>query len=213
MSFMINAADLARERGIDPKRFRAKLRQSGLSWHDHNDRWTVEHGSDRHHAIMAVLEGLTKGGAISVRETAIPARQAQVTTRDTSDECYIIDLCDSLLEQSAHRQHRFEFLRGDSGRELPVDAWYPELEIVIEYRERQHSETVAFFDRRQTVSGVGRGEQRRIYDQRRREILPKHSITLVELDFSEFPHKSNRRLIRTTDDKEIIAKRLAAFLK
>ncbi|WP_309751901.1 hypothetical protein [Novosphingobium sp.] len=45
---------------------------------------------------------------------------------------------------------------------LPVDAWYPELALVIEYRERQHSEAVKFFDQRETVSGVGRGEQRRI---------------------------------------------------
>ena len=51
-----------------------------------------------------------------------------------SDESYIIDICDQLLEQKAKRQHRFEFLRGDPGRNgrtarLPVDAYYEDSEV------------------------------------------------------------------------------------
>lgn len=118
------------------------------------------------------------------------------------DEHYIIDLCDHLLGMIALRQHRFEdFLRGDPDklgrcRRLPVDAYYPALRLVIEYRERQHTEAVAFMDRRDTVSGCKRGEQRRRYDARRRSELPLHGIRLIELDFSMFAYDGRKRLRR-----------------
>ncbi|MEQ1509865.1 MAG: hypothetical protein ABL909_05615 [Sphingopyxis sp.] len=132
------------------------------------------------------------------------------------DESYIIDLCDKTLGQVAERQHRFDFLRGDPGksvlgRMLPVDAWYPDLALVIEYHERQHTEKVAFFDRRETVSGVGRGAQRALYDQRRRDVLPQHSISLVILSYFDFEHRSNKRLLRVAADSDVIRDRLAAF--
>lgn len=118
--------------------------------------------------------------------------------RKDSDEFYVIDLCDEVLGAKASRQHKFDFLRGDGtpGRQLPVDAYYPELNLVVEYRERQHTESVALFDRKATVSGVSRGEQRRIYDKRRRDVLPKHGIRLVEISYSDLKHDSRKRLVR-----------------
>jgi hypothetical protein len=92
------------------------------------------------------------------------------------DEIYILNLCDKLLKCKALRQHRFDFLRGDSGRKLPVDAYYEDLKLVIEYRERQHSEPVALFDKRMTLSGVSRGEQRAKYDKLRSEKIPKEGM-------------------------------------
>jgi len=38
-----------------------------------------------------------------------------------ADEKYVIDLCDAILRDQASRQHRFDFLVGDSGRQLPED--------------------------------------------------------------------------------------------
>ena len=60
-----------------------------------------------------------------------------------SDELYVIDLCDSVLNRKARRQQRFDFLRCDPGRsgvcvQLPVDAYYDDLSLVVEYWERQH---------------------------------------------------------------------------
>jgi hypothetical protein len=103
-----------------------------------------------------------------------------------SDEKYVIDLWDEVLGKKALRQHRFDFLRGGSrtakpGRLLPVDPFYCELSLVVEYRERQHGEPVAIMDRRDTVSGCKRGEQRRIYDDRRRTELKSHGVRLLEL--------------------------------
>ncbi len=138
------------------------------------------------------------------------------------DEEWIIDICDDVLGQKAIRQHRFPFLLGDpgpSGRraKLPVDAFYPNLELVIEYHERQHSERVPFFDKddRLTVSGVPRGEQRRRYDDYRRTLLPQHGYTLLIFNYSEFEHNNARRLLRIDRDRDrrIIATRLHDHLR
>ncbi|TVQ51090.1 MAG: hypothetical protein EA377_13315, partial [Phycisphaerales bacterium] len=114
-------------------------------------------------------------------------------------------LCDKVLGRTARRQHRFDFLRGDSGRKLPVDAYYPDLKLVVEYHERQHFENVPFWDRKPTSSGISRGEQRALYDQRRREVLPSHGIKLVELKCTDFQCRSSKRLARIPEqDQDII---------
>lgn len=123
-------------------------------------------------------------------------QEFSVSGKDVRDETYVIDLCDEVLGRKASRQHRFPFLLGDSGKRLPVDAYYAEVNLVIEYCERQHSESVPFFDRRLTVSGVGRGEQRKIYDERRKEILPKHGIRLINISYSDFEYDSRKRIVR-----------------
>lgn len=117
------------------------------------------------------------------------------------DEHYILDLCDEVLGELSQRQHKLPFLLGDMNakgmrRHLPVDAYYPNCNLVVEYRELQHSEPVSIMDRRTTLSGVSRGEQRRKYDQRRRDVLAAYQIRLVELDYSMFVHDGRKRLTR-----------------
>lgn len=83
--------------------------------------------------------------------------------RSTSDEHYVLNLCDDALGVQGLRQSTFEWLRGDPspkrplGTKLPVYAYWPALALVVEIQEEQHSHPSPFFDRRQTVSGVGRG--------------------------------------------------------
>ncbi len=129
------------------------------------------------------------------------------------DEDYIIDLCDRVLRQAAIRQHRFDFLRGDTGQRLPVDAYYPDLKLVIEYHERQHFESVPLWDKKPTASGITRGEQRPKYAQLRRDILPRYGIDLVELSYTDFKCSGSKRLLRdTADDERVIRKKLARWL-
>jgi hypothetical protein len=117
------------------------------------------------------------------------------------DETYVIDLCDLVLGLTALRQHRFDFLRGDSakpnalGRHLPADAYYPSRNLVIEYREIQHHESVPFWDEKWCrASNCFRSVQRRTYDQRRRDKLAEHKIKLIELDYFMFgPTKRLKR--------------------
>jgi len=139
-----------------------------------------------------------------------------ISKRKNRDEYYILELCDSVLAQEGKRQHKFSFLLGDSGRRLPVDIYYPTLNLVIEYREYQHTNAVPFFDKKDkiTVSGVSRGEQRRIYDQRRRNILSTQGIHLIEINYDDFDYKKNNRLLRNKDqDIIIVTNKLKIFLE
>lgn len=132
-----------------------------------------------------------------------------MSRRKDSDEAYVLDLCDSILGTRSLRQFSFPFLVGDAGIKLLVDAYYPRLKLVVEYREKQHSEEVKLFDQKWTRSGMTRDRQRARYDQLRRDILPAHGITLIEIDYTELPHrKAGRRLLRTDGDRATLERRL-----
>jgi hypothetical protein len=104
-------------------------------------------------------------------------------------------------------------LRGATGRRLPVDAYYQELKLVVEYREKQHSEPVAFWDQRQTRSGCNRAQQRKMYDQLRETMLPQHGVCLILLDYSFFLHHARKRLKRDfAKDELVIRQKLSRFL-
>ncbi len=198
-------ADSQNQKGI-----RAKIRKLGFYASDYGfkDGYTVE----QFLSVAKIVGGNipeTKETTITKPESLIKVSNSKSATRSHSDESYVIDLCDEVLKQKAIRQYRFDFLKGDSGTRLPVDAYYPSLNLVIEFKEKQHTEAVNFFDKRQTVSGVGRGEQRKIYDQRRRDVLPKHGIKLIELDCSDFEHTRGKKLIRNREeDLKVINKKL-----
>ncbi len=124
-----------------------------------------------------------------------------------SDETYIIDLCDTVLQKKAQRQKRFPFLLGDyhkDGRtrtQLPVEAYYASLNLVIEYTNRE-PDTDSDFDekpKKKTASGVSRDEQRRIYDSRRAEVLPKHGIQLVWISYESFKLDGSNCLVRNAE--------------
>lgn len=147
-------------------------------------------------------------------------QKVRTATANNKDEHYVLDLCDKVLGLTSSRQHKFDFLLGDPNSngvsaKLPVDSFYQDLNLVVEYRERQHTESVNFFDKpnKMTVSGVHRGEQRKIYDERRRKILPKHNIHLVEISFSDFDYDGQKRIIRNqTKDIEIVKLKLKKFV-
>jgi hypothetical protein len=129
--------------------------------------------------------------------------------RADSDEAYVVDLCDAILGARASRQHRFDWLVGDPARNgrsrtLPVDAYYATHRLVIEYRERQHDEPVAHFDKPDvlTVSGVHRGIQRRIYDERRAVEIPAHGLRLIVVKPSDLAADDRGRLLRDRDPNE-----------
>lgn len=123
--------------------------------------------------------------------------------RVSSDEYYVLDLCDEVLKERGLRQHRFDWLLGDPGKsgrraKLPVDGYWPEAKIVVEYRELQHGRPVPHFDKpdRLTVSGVHRGLQRAIYDARRDELIPKHGLRLVVIAPTQLAANARGRLLR-----------------
>ena len=142
-----------------------------------------------------------------------PSTVTAVATRASSDEHYVIDLCDAVLGVQALRQHRFPWLLGDpspkTGRQvaLPVDAYWPDFNLAVEFYERQHDETVTFFDKpeRLTVSGVHRGLQRSLYDERRRELVPQNGIKLVVVTLDVFESRRGKIIRRPSEDRLAIA--------
>lgn len=210
------AVEMARTQHIDPKRFRAALRNAGLGWHSHNGRWEVSIGSPEHHDMQRVMATLTGHSALNLRHATGLSFPSKVDTA-RRDETYIVDLCDEVLGLTAKRQHCFAFLVGDPGRNgtcksLPVDAFYPTLNLVVEYHERQHTERVGFFDDKITASGLPRGEQRRRYDEFRRRLLPQNGYLLAIFDYSAFAHDRSKRLLRVPEDKQIVSQRLEVIV-
>jgi hypothetical protein len=123
-----------------------------------------------------------------------------------ADEAYALALCDEVVGQPSQREVRFDWLLGDPGRNgrrrrLPLDAYWPELALVVEFYEYQHDRATPFFDKpdRLTISGVSRREQRAIYDRRRADLLPAHGLTLVVLRKAELACSSSGRLLRDRD--------------
>lgn len=134
--------------------------------------------------------------------------------RADSDEHYVLDLCDEVLGVRGERQGTFLWLVGDissttgRARRLPVDGYWPSRGLVVEFQEKQHTVAVPLFDRRATVSGVPRGEQRRLYDERKAEVLLQQGIRLVVIHKSEFTTKAGK-IVRDHDrDMAIISARL-----
>jgi hypothetical protein len=187
------------------------------------------HGRTRNYSQLFKRNGAMVSLAIQQQRKAKKVQDSkQIITRKVAsgntglskDEHYVLELCDEVLGLTCSRQHRFDFLLGDKNlkgiaTKLPVDGYYEELKLAIEYRERQHSEAVSFFDKpgRMTISGVHRGEQRKVYDERRRQILPKYGITLIEFSYSDFSHGKQKRIIREENhDKEIVGKKLKPYV-
>jgi diadenosine tetraphosphate (Ap4A) HIT family hydrolase len=137
--------------------------------------------------------------------------------RTESDEKYILDLVAEILAEPDYRwQHRFPTLLGDPGqdgvqRPLPVDGYFPRHKLIVEYWEKQHSAPVPIMDEGMTISGVSRGTQRRLYDQRRRTWAEANGMRLVILDYRGFDTDEQGRLQRDRSrDLQIIAQALQA---
>lgn len=156
----------------------------------------------------------TKGATIAPKPNKVVSEKVIKTKEKVfknRDEDYVLNLCDEVLKLKGSRQHKFDFLVGDSGRKLPVDSYYATLHLVIEYRETQHVNEVKFFDKpdKVTVSGISRGEQRKMYDQRRRDVLPKNGIQLIEINYYDFEYDRKNKIIRNREkDIEVVKQKL-----
>ncbi len=135
-----------------------------------------------------------------------------------SDKYYVMNLCDEALKLKAKRQKRFDFLVGDLHKDgktrtqLPVDAFYHDLNLVIEFKEAPLAEPTEFFNKLnvKTVSGISRSKQREKYDRVKATELPQNGIKLIEIPYSVFICDELNRIVR---DHEQDLKRVTDFLK
>lgn len=127
------------------------------------------------------------------------------------DEHYVMELCAEVLGMPYAGQQTFDWLLGEpslkSGKRkaLPVDGYFEELGLVVEYHERQHSESVPLFDNKVTSTGMLRGEQRKLYDARRAELIPQHGLTLLIIDYRDFENEKGKIVRDPGNDRQIVA--------
>jgi len=110
---------------------------------------------------------------------------------ENSDEFYLVNLCDELLKEKASRKHTFDTLlgklhkKGKTRTKLPLDAYYEDLKLVIE-----------FFEKKDTDESSDREAQRKFYDQRKKDTLEKKKIRLIDVNYALFECNENDRLVR-----------------
>ena len=133
-----------------------------------------------------------------------------------NDEAYVIGLCDTVLELKAYRQKKFDFLLGDLHKdgktktELPIDAYYEEIKLAIEYYEDKGEEKDPNVKRREkeTVSGMPRSEQRIRYNQRKAKTLPANGIKLIVILNTSFACDDKHKIIRNQESDLATVKKI-----
>jgi hypothetical protein len=136
-----------------------------------------------------------------------------VARRVTSDEHYVLDLCDTLLGEAASGTIGSSIgYVATPVRGYRLTATGPVTASSLSTTNASTYEPVAIFDKPNviTVSGVHRGEQRRLYDLRRQELVPAHGLRLVVIRSTDLAG-TGRRLRRDVDhDAPIISNMLGA---
>lgn len=97
-------------------------------------------------------------------------------------EQYILNRIDKALGQSSSRllEHTFEWLvNPETGYNLYVDAYYPELTLAVEYNGPYHYKKIQAFDSRYTL------EQRQKLDAVKAQLLKKHGVKLLVIKYDE----------------------------
>lgn len=191
----MTTGELADELGISPKTLRSWLRiewprkEPGAAWVLTTDQ------------VEAARQRWAKRTSVD-SPTGVPETPSR-PSKQGRDESYVLDLLDELLSVRGLRQHRFDWLVGDPDqdtqrRQLPVDGYWPGLGLVVEYRERQHDEPIAHFDKpdRMTGGDAHRGEQRHLYDKRRDTLVPSHGLTLLIVKPAQLDADARGRLRR-----------------
>ena len=104
------------------------------------------------------------------------------------DKNYVLNLCDQVLKQKGSRLHQFDFLVDDIQTKFTVDAYYADLDLVVDYHEFYKPKVVKRFEKDEIPApgGIAREDERNLYDQRRKAALPANGITVVEINYTDF---------------------------
>jgi len=138
-----------------------------------------------------------EGKVYSPEEVISPLTKKEkgILNIENSDEFYLVNLCDELLKEKASRKHTFDTLvgklhkKGKTRTKLPLDAYYEGLKLVIE-----------FFEKKDTDESSEREAQRKFYDQRKKDVLVKKEIRLIEINYALFECNEEDRLVRNKEN-------------
>jgi len=171
----------------------------------------------------AIYWYILREGAVFPENEAIAKVSKKEKTkekRESTDEFYILDLCDEILNEKASRKHTFSSLLGDMHKrgkirtKLPLAAYYKNANLVIEFLAKKNKSEEALAKLEViTTSGITRGEQIIRYNKRRRDVLEKKSINLLEIDYLDFECDAKKNLIREKDkDIKLLKKILKSYI-
>ncbi len=124
---------------------------------------------------------------------------------------YVITLLEEILDEPCDREKRYAWALGDespkTGRRarLPFDAVWESRKLIAEIDEDQHRDSMPFWDKpdRLTVSGIDRGQQRRLYDERKRNAARHEGYVMLEIPWPRRPALPDRD--RAADRQALIA--------
>ena len=150
-----------------------------------------------------VREGATYSPTIAT--PTITNKQKALNAIENSDETFILNLCDEILNHTAVRKHTFDFLLGDmhknskSRTKLPIDAFYKDLKLAIEF-EGYFKEEVA----KEGFLDSARTSQIDIYKKRKKDYLDKKEIKLITINYKSFECDENGAINRESDNISVI---------
>ncbi|EDP97507.1 hypothetical protein U8527_04120 [Kordia algicida OT-1] len=138
----------------------------------------------------------------------ISKKEQRLLDIKNSDENYLLDLSDELLNKKASRKHTFDTLvgnlhkRGKGRTKLPLDAYYQDLKLVIE-----------FFQKEKDFEDLDEKEQARItqikyYDRLKKEAVINKRFRYMKINYAQFECDENEKLIRNTENDIVVLKEI-----
>jgi hypothetical protein len=131
------------------------------------------------------------------------------------DKNYVLNLCDQVLKQKGSRLHQFDFLVDDIQTKFTVDAYYADLDLVVDYHEFYKPKVVKRFEKDEIPApgGIAREDERNLYDQRRKAALPANGITVVEINYTDFFLNEKNLIERDLEEDLRVVSQLLKFVK
>lgn len=131
------------------------------------------------------------------------------------DKNYVLNLCDQVLKQKGSRLHQFDFLVDDIQTKFIVDAYYADLDLVVDYHEFYKPKVVKRFEKDEIPApgGIAREDERNLYDQRRKAALPANGITVVEINYTDFSLNEKNLIERDLEEDLRVVSQLLKSVK
>jgi hypothetical protein len=145
-----------------------------------------------------------------VQPESMNAKERKALERANSDEKYLVDMINSLLGKKGSEKQTFDYLLGDlhqdgeTRTELPVDLYFWELKLAIEFvnHPKTREQLIPQKQKKMTVSGVTRAEQRVKYFDRKKKVLTKKGMDFVEIPLAGFECDEQLKLFRNPENDE-----------
>lgn len=125
---------------------------------------------------------------------------------ENSDEFYLVNLCDELLQQEASRKHTFDTLvgsqhkRGKGRSKLPLAAYYKDLKLVIEFL--RHDQDFDALDKKAQARII----QIKRYHQLKKKFVLQKNLQFIEINYDAFACDANNKLTRNLEQDKLVLK-------